>query len=291
VPSRPPYPAWLRSAFGRVAIPLDIDQRRSRLVADLLDRAFSRPAEAGVRLGGADLRLDLGNPSERLLFYAPANVLRSYRGAELHGLMLELPDVRGRIFVDIGANLGLFSLLARSRGMETLMFEPEPAHYRFLRRNEQVLGRAVGWALSDEDGRATLQVASRQNPGASSLVPSSAGAGLSRSSVVVETTTFDAALRRLEVDPAQIALVKVDVEGNEERTIRGMRTFLTEHSTPVWCEVRGPSSDRAPNSHERVAELLGELGYRAYSKRRGKTTPFRPGPSLPQVFDLLFLKR
>lgn len=284
------YPELARAALGAVPVPLNVDQRRSRWLVACLDRVFDPGDDAAVRVDGALIAVDLKSQLERLLYYAPANVVRSHRRAELCTVIERLPP--GGLFVDVGANLGLFSLLARQRGLEALLFEPEPLHLRFLRRNESVFGQVSGWALSDEEGQTELFVADLANPGASSLVrPTSEDEeAIYAATAVVEVTTFDAAMERLGVVPESIALVKIDVEGNEERTVRGMQRTLRRYPPPIWCEVRGPTSARGRASFEAVVRLLAQHGYVAYRSTGGQLSRFYGGAALPEVFDLLFLR-
>jgi hypothetical protein len=65
---------------------------------------------------------------------------------------------------------------------------------------------------------------------------------------------------------ARHTLVKVDVEGEEVRTIAGMLGTLEAAGYPsIWCEVRGPhGSTRAPDTYPAVNATLSQLGYRPY---------------------------
>src|SRR5215211_203484 len=185
-----------------------------------------------------------------------------------------------------------FSLLARRQGFDAVLFEPEPRHAVFLERNASAFGIVRPWALSDTSGTATFFVAGSHNLAASSLAPpgSDAEQALYESKTTVEVETFDGALSRVGVDPAEVALIKVDVEGNEARTVRGMSDYLSNHAAPVWCEVRGPSSTRSRSSYEPVIAVMEAHGYRPHTSERGRPEAFRDHES-SEVFDLLFLKR
>jgi FkbM family methyltransferase len=275
---------------------VQISGRRKDLLLSTFDRLFTGVPTAGersVRLGSTTLHLNLANPSERLLFYAPDNLLRSYRRSPLYSLLSRLAG-RGGLFVDIGANLGLYSFLARGLGFDTLLFEPEPLHYAFLARNAPSLGRAVGCALSDHSGTAGFFVAGSTNPGASSLVMPEGGWVTSEyeRTVSVRLSTLDDALATLDVPLPDIRLLKIDVEGNEERTVLGMQRYLASPSpAPIWCEVRGPSSGRGRNSVSPVTSLFEQFGYRPFRYEGGRLERFSIARDpRPQVFDLLFAK-
>lgn len=288
------YPSFARSLMATAGFEVHISGKRKELLLSTCDRLFAdakQNDEASVQLGPASLRLRLENPSERLLFYAPHNLLRSYRNSPLFSVMSRL-SAPFALFVDIGANLGLYSLLARLLGMQALLFEPEPVHFAFLARNADTIGTPVAWALSDQSGTTDFFVSGPANPGSSSLVMPEGGWAQSeyRRTVPVPMRTFDAALSELSVDPGSIRLIKIDVEGNEEHTVRGMREYLAAPAAaPIWCEVRGTASGRGRNSVYPVTEFLARYGYTPFRFEGGTLVPYRLGHHpAPQVFDLLF---
>ena len=78
---------------------------------------FSREGQTGTReldVAGHRVKLDLGHSNERLLYYAMPSVLRSYESSGLVAAMGRYLRPQST-FVDIGANLGIFSLLAKTR--------------------------------------------------------------------------------------------------------------------------------------------------------------------------------
>ena len=70
---------------------------------------------------------------------------------------------------------------------------------------------------------------------------------------------------RGELGVDRIDLIKVDVEGQEPSTIRGLLGVLARFDRPMlWCEVRGPNgSTRAPDTLTPVKSMMEGLGYRA----------------------------
>jgi FkbM family methyltransferase len=288
------YPSFARDLIGSTGFHVNITGKRKELLLAACDRLFvdaQKSNDASVYIGAQTLELNLANPAERLLYYAPHNLLRSYRNSDLHSVILRLA-APGKLFVDIGANLGLYSFLAREAGFETLLFEPEPVHHSFLKRNASAFGATMDCALSDACGTFDFFVSGDTNPGSSSLVMPEGGWSHSEyeNVVPVRVSTFDAILAELAIAPSSIGLIKIDVEGNEERTLRGMHRYLrTPDAAPIWCEVRGPSSGRGRNSAVSVSAFLSALGYRPYQFRKGLAVSLNvERDPLPQVFDVLF---
>lgn len=269
---------------------MHISGKRKDLLLSTCDRLFGDArsiGEVSVLVSGTKLRLNLANPSERLLYYAPENLLRSYRHSPLFSIISRpaYSSISGPI-------LDFYSLLARSLGLQALLFEPEPVHFAFLRRNASSIGAPVACALSDESGTTQFFVSGPTNPGSSSLVMPEGGwtASEYQQAVAVRVATFDSAIAELNVAPASIRLIKIDVEGNEERTVIGMAEYLSGASlAPIWCEVRGSTSGRGRNSAYLVASFLRQFGYLPFQFAGQQVAPFDlQKDAAPQVFDLLF---
>lgn len=171
----------------------------------------------------------------------------------------------GDVFVDVGANVGFFTLIAARRvapGGRVVAFEPHPgaraAMAELLARNEattsvEILDAALGDVAT---GRATLHIAA--DSVLSTLDPSRAplaGQYDYPDTVDVPLTSLDAWMTTGGVDPARLRLVKIDVEGGEDAVVRGMTaTLAAARRVVVVCET----------SPESAADLiLTGAGFRA----------------------------
>jgi FkbM family methyltransferase len=156
------------------------------------------------------------------------------------------------VFFDIGANLGFFTVLAArlvGPAGRVIAFEPHPDNAERLRRNVELNGFAnvtiVRKVVSDTSGRQLLDAAST----ATASVTTSAGA--SSEAIDVPAISIDDFLASQPTLAPK--LVKIDVEGHEEETLRGMATTLTLHRPLIVCELHAA----AP----RIASLLADAGY------------------------------
>jgi FkbM family methyltransferase len=118
---------------------------------------------------------------------------------------------RYRRTVDIGANLGLHSILMARNGFSVTAFEPDPVHFDLLKRNLELNGATgvmpIQAAVSDRDGRLEF-VRVKGNTTGSHL----AGA---KSNPYGELDRFDVEVRACmaALDGADFA--KIDAEGHE----------------------------------------------------------------------------
>lgn len=295
----------LRNLFGLLPIEMRITGRRRDLAMYLMDLLYAPPA-AGSRLehittpDGRHFRVDPGQFNQRLLSCYYSNLLRHYRTSPLNRL---LTDLGGRqtppgTFLDVGANLGFYSLLARDAGFDTVVIEAEPTHAEFLQRHPDLFPKVHPVAVGDAEGLAEFFVSQQTNPGGSSMVAGESSpadrqvspALVYDGSVSVRVRRLDTLLGELPDEGASVRVIKIDVEGYEAAVVRGMAGFLDRGHRPViWCEVRGPDSDRAPDSYRAVCEALQPFGYRSYWGEKPGMPAFSDcGGPLPQVFDLLF---
>lgn len=134
----------------------------------------------------------------------------------------------GEILLDVGANIGWYSLLLGRHlpaGVLVHGFEPDPDTFALYAGNLRLNGleavRAWPCALSDSPGRKTLYRYSDKNTGRNSLLPiNQAG------SVEIESLRLDEFVAREGLALERIRFVKIDVEGYESVVLRGMGDLL-----------------------------------------------------------------
>lgn len=212
--------------------------------------------QALVPLGdGAIVGVDLSTPHGRRLF--------GYGFREPAARMMQSLLEPGDVFIDGGANIGLFTVLAAAsvgRHGRVIACEPSPATMALLRANVELNGfdwvQAREVALAEAPGRLRMQVFD-PGSGFSSFAPATGG-----SEVEVEVTTLDElAGAVLE----QVKLVKLDVEGAELRALRGAARLLDGPRPDFIIELEPEHLQRQGGSAAEVQELFNVAGYAGYS--------------------------
>ncbi|WP_119418140.1 FkbM family methyltransferase [Desertibaculum subflavum] len=160
----------------------------------------------------------------------------------------------GRLFVDCGANVGFFSLLAASRGARVIAFEPNPDCAAAIRRNADLNGyridiRAVGLAAAP--GTATLHIERDSNLGAATLRPTGGR------TVSISLDTLDNQLGTEVPD-----LLKIDVEGAEVQLLEGARATLSRVKV-VIMEVSEFSLRQLGSSKDVLFDIMAGQGFTA----------------------------
>ena len=161
------------------------------------------------------------------------------------------------VFYDLGANCGLFSLIAARRvgpGGRVYSFEPDPELAERLRRNVQRNRfqhcTVVESAVWNRTG--TLRF-SRSDPSMSLDRGTGHIASPEESSELlsVRTLALDDFARNNEAPN----LIKCDVEGAEAQVFEGAERLLASHSPVIVCEIHSESASKA------VRNLLEQFRY------------------------------
>lgn len=202
---------------------------------------------------------------------------------------------RGDVFVDAGANVGLFTMLAARHidDITVIAIEPEPITSEALRRSAEANGldqvRVVAEAAGAAPGRAGL-ARHVENFGGHSLHGRGERFG---EHVTVPVDTVPNMLDRCEVDPRRVAAIKIDVEKSELDVIRGLvPTFEAGCRPAIVCEVRGPRDAHDDNERRRsavaIADLLSTYGYTCGRlSRDGSIVPCDPS-AIRGIADVIF---
>jgi len=192
--------------------------------------------------------------------------------------------------MDIGANIGFFSLIAGrlvSPSGKVYAFEPHPDVACLLEKNVRAnklegIVLPVNKALSNRMGFATLYPG-KWNSGASSFYPSD---NTSREGVRVEMTTVDAFLAERGWPP--IHFVKLDVEGHECAVLEGMRETLRCNPDLSLVMEFAPATLRAAGREpESVFELWVSMGFRKFTTVEREPRPLNTAADLTRYFASL----
>ncbi len=179
----------------------------------------------------------------------------------------------GDLFLDVGANVGSYTIWAGELGAEVIALEPAPDTYALLLENIDLNGyraeaiqAAAGAACGTARFTAGLDCVNRLD---------------AEGSAQTRMVTIDSLL-----GDRTAAGMKVNVEGFEIEVLRGCHQALSEHRISLiqleWNRgsIAAVGTDRQP-----VAELLGVYGYRLYRPDGdGALVPLTNGGYGPDVF-------
>lgn len=234
-------------------------------MAALLNRTCPRFAPFKIA-PSAIVFLDLHDPNYRALYF-----LEFYEPEVERAIEALKP---GDVFVDCGANIGLYSCLAAGivgREGSVLSFEPLAEVAEITQANidanhfsHVVLTTA---AVSDVSGTANLHRTPHSPHGHTSLRgdPSTV-----QEVIPCDLVRLDDAVPRDLWD--RVSLVKLDVEGAELPALRGAVSLLRRSGASVIVEINPATARRSGYDTAEIFDLLASLGYTPYLWTNGTWT-------------------
>lgn len=171
----------------------------------------------------------------------------------------------GDCFLDIGSNIGYFTLLGShlvGKKGEVFSFEASPEMMKCLDENVRLNNlynvHLYQNAVSDAEGDIAFHIATSSNSGLSSI--RNIDASNSRT-ITVQCFTIDSLLDILP----KVKLVKIDVEGAEYKVLTGMRELIKRDNPCIIFELTDEFLRQMGSSAQMVYDYLNGMGYTLYA--------------------------
>ncbi|MBV9340927.1 MAG: FkbM family methyltransferase [Acidobacteria bacterium] len=181
------------------------------------------------------------------------------------------------ICIDIGANVGFYTLALAQKATKGYVhaFEPAPLSYHILSVNVLINGLtnvvSSRYAVGDVKGEADLFLAS--DGGFSSLVDTGRKpiTGKTRTAMI----TLDAYCQDYELQ--RVDIIKADVEGAEPKVIRGARELLSDRRRRprlIMLELNASMLHQFGSGVDEMISVMSSYGYCASICAEGRVVPF-----------------
>jgi FkbM family methyltransferase len=249
--------------------------------------------------GEAESFINWVHPGVRMILHRDSELCRLIylRSFEFNERLFTKRFLREKdVYVDVGANIGLFTVLAADRvGAAGRVFSFEPVSKTFARLQENI--RLNGFrqvsahqlALSDARGQAEITIAGGGFDAWNSLGRPYMGQEEAREKIQVHCWDEFAAENDLV---GKVTMIKIDVEGWEAHVLRGGRQTLSRDDAPtLYVEFTPAAAANAGSSCGELYELLASYGYEMYlpDDTVRSLEPFPPRENYPNV-NLLAVK-
>ena len=161
------------------------------------------------------------------------------------------------LFIDVGANIGLYSINAAVNNPNTniIAFECNPKMHRMLKNNFDINDlniKCENYGISDKSGTTTLYISNSDMT--SSLIDGFAYN--QKTSVDIKTISLDEYFKINNLDDDFV--MKLDIEGCEELALKGGIKTLAKYKPDIVMEI-------VTNYPENHFSYLSNLGYKFYS--------------------------
>jgi len=165
-----------------------------------------------------------------------------------------LLNLKPKTFLDIGAHIGRFSVLLAKNGSRVISIEPSRRNFAQLNGNIQ-LNRlqdnivTINVGCSDRNGKKIFYF-SPINEGSSSLRKNDESIP-----EITQIQELDNIYKDFNINPKEIDVIKVDVEGFELNVLKGSQGILKKSSPLLIVEILDKKNE------EKIRNFLRKLGY------------------------------
>lgn len=181
----------------------------------------------------------------------------------------------GKVFLEVGANFGVYALpaVAALGFAKAVAYEPDPSSFALLEQNIERNGlgdrvTAHHAALSEQPGELTLSLGTG-NAGDNRIVDASRGSG--HATVRVAARTFDDEVAAGRIPLGELGLVWLDVQGHESEVLAGAQSLLASNVPIVMEYSPGMMDDDARRRlHDMIAtsfDVIVDLGWCSLTNR------------------------
>jgi FkbM family methyltransferase len=172
----------------------------------------------------------------------------------------------GEIFIDIGANVGSYTLVASKlvgRSGRVIAFEPASKSFLRLSKNISMNGLknviTERKAVLDRNTRTDLYISGNHNLGMSSIFHHDSESGITEN---VETVTLDDYVEKHEI--SQVNIIKIDIEGSEILALKGMQRILERIHPRILIELKEETIIHSGYQAKNIVDFLVNAGYNKF---------------------------
>lgn len=272
---KPPWPRLLRlytKLLGRLLVLLR-DHHRNLRVRYPLSRDFTVTSKGNLYFVQDKMGNFLYLPFQnRIYLYGSGIAKRIETLADEYLLKAEMV-AEGKVFVDVGANVGELALWGEPLGARYLGFEPDPETFAALEKNVKN-GRVFPIALGEVPEKRTLFLKS-QTADTSLVRPSAWNQG--DESLEVQVEQLDTVLGQA-LPTGNIDVLKVEAEGFEPEILVGAQQTLKR--TLFLAVDAGPERD-GRTTLPAVLDILVPSGFRLIEKHPARQTYLFKNQTVP----------
>lgn len=186
--------------------------------------------------------------------------LRTGNIVGIESRLLEIfPHTNNNYFVDLGANIGSFSLFLGANGWRGCAVEASPHNVDLLQKSVALNDfniTVVNKAISDYTGSLYFRSNGPWGEVVKEPLP-----GCEELPCIALDDVLDTTFKNVE----KIDLIKMDIEGSEPAALRGMKSFLAKYDfPPIFMEINALTLLSFRETPMSLLKLSQALGYCAY---------------------------
>ncbi len=200
-----------------------------------------------------------------------------YEKEEINFLIKTLKN--GDVFIDIGANAGIYTVVASKlvgKDGQVFAFEPSKREYELLLRNiklnKLINVKPLKIAISNYNGTTNFLVAAGKDTGTNTLASKFYSNQIKLERIEkVPVYKLDDYLEQLHIN--KITGIKIDIEGHDLFALEGMKKTLQKFKPFLMLEISELNLQNTGHSKKQLFELLKNYSYEIfyYDEKGGLT--------------------
>jgi FkbM family methyltransferase len=171
------------------------------------------------------------------------------------------------VFFDVGANIGIYSLMAGKKGAKVYAFEPSPEVLPYLEKNIELNKfdiTLVKEAVGDKVGQIPFYVSTKENMGVGRIMEYGRRTEKEKPPVMVSMNALDYYVGQCLAP----TLIKMDIEGAEWFAIQGgEQTFSRDDAPVLMIEFHPGEIKHLGGDSEELMKKLRSYGYHQYQHK------------------------
>ena len=160
-----------------------------------------------------------------------------------------------KVFVDVGAHVGRFSIILAKKGSRVISIEPSKENFGQLLKNVRMNNlqnkiKALNKGCSDKNGKETLHFVMHQE--GFSSIEKKEGARKE----IIEVRKLDDICKDTKLNLKERGVIKIDVEGFELNVLKGSKDILKKGSFLLVVEINEKEKEKP------IKDFLKKFGYK-----------------------------
>ena len=230
-------------------------------------REFCLNTPAMVELeNGTKLWGDLGDYA-----VSRAAMFGTYEPSETKYFKNLIPQLDDGIIIDIGANIGWFTILFAKSSRDVIAIEPRPNNFYYLKKNIEANQLSnvelINSAVADNEGRGIVFVLPSAGNSGGTHFRSNPSPSFTNELLQKGYEINDVPIRLIDeiVSSRKVALIKIDIEGAEPHALKGALNTLRLSKPKILCEVNPIClHDNASMKPEEFLVFMESLNYKGF---------------------------
>lgn len=197
----------------------------------------------------------------------------------------------GETFIDIGAHIGYYSVLAKAIGgieSKVISIEPTPSTFNILKENMENRHNTtlMNIGLFATEGTMEFNDFGIQHMCLNSFKEARLDHKISGEKINIPVKSLDSIVNELKIIPS---LIKIDAESAELEIIKGGLETLSSYGPKIFIEV-GDFENTGSSNSIKIIEALEALQYRVYEFKDEKFIPHQKRKDKYPSMSLYFSK-